>query len=645
MPKDDFKTAALASGLLAGTVLFGLLVRLRVLVVSPLPSAQPVRWLLLGAAGDLAVMGSAAVIALLLARSSRLARPARGFLVAAFALSGLAVFLFSELLAYFGAPPRRGDLSPASLARFVTASFDTAAFVRLAGVAVALAALAALALRRAGKARASRVTPRRLLVGVLACLVLAALPVPVHLGRSAMHPLLALVDGVRKQALPADEARLPGFRALGLRGVEPPPDRVRRPAATRSADAPRFPAGLKPNVVFLLLEGVRSRELGAWGGLPGLSPNIDALARGGIRVDRAYSPGTHTPEGELGLWYGLRATPEALVMTDRPEFPRHGLPEILRAAGWRSFLWIHNGDQTFYRRDRFYPPRGFRVIDGRDFPPSDPRTNWGYSDRSLMARSLTALDALEEPFAAMILTVSNHHPFQVPDDATTTFDPPTASRAGFVKVPGLPQLLGLHTGGMLKTIHYTDEAVGAFFAGARLRPWFPRTLFVVAGDHGLPIAPLSGTPSAHEFDELRHRVPLLLVSSLLPSSGPVPGPVSLYDVPPTLLGLLGLPVPPEMSGRDFLDPRAAADDEPVIAWNDDGRTVTAATRRFVWNATVEEGPPLRFTDEGLFAPGDVNGSADLSEREPAAAETFRRAVRAWLADRLPAREIREAPRD
>ncbi len=630
MLKTDVRSAALATNLLAGTALFGLLVRLRVLLTSPLPADQPVRWLLLGVFGDVALLAAASALALLLARKRRIAYFVRRLLVGAFLLSGLSLFLVSELVVYFGHPPRRGDLSTHSLARFVRASFDSAAALRLAVALVLLATLAAIASRRSSRAAASRVTPGLLALVSLAALALALLPVPVHLRRTTEHPVFLLASTFRETAFHHEDGRLPGFERLQVGPGNPPPFFTRHSPRVRSGQAPRLPPGLKPNIVFVLLEGVRSRELGAWGGgIDGLSPNLDALAREGLRVDRAYSPGTHTPEGELGLWYGMMATPQALVMTDRPDLPRDGLPEILRAAGWRSFLWIHSGDQTFYRRDRFYPPRGFRVIDGRDFPPSDPRTNWGYSDKVLMSRSLTALDVLAEPFAAMILTVSNHHPFQVPADARTTFDPPLPARAGFVKIEGLPQLLGLYTAGMLKTIHYTDEAVGDFFAAAGRRPWFRRTIFVVAGDHGLPIAPLEGTPTPHEFDELRHRVPLVLFSPLLPSGGTVPGPASLYDVAPTLLGLLGLPVPGEMPGRDLLDP-AAQEDEPVIAWNDDGRAVSAATRRFVWNATVREGTRDLFGDERLYAAGDTRGQVDLSAEEPALVASLRRKVQAWL---------------
>ena len=387
---------------------------------------------------------------------------------------------------------------------------------------------------------------------------------------------------------------------------------------------------MKPNIVFLVLEGVRAAELGAWGGLPGLSPHLDDLAHRGFRAARAYSPGTHTPEGELALWYGLLASPRRLILTDTPGAPGDGLPEILRRAGWRSFLWIFGGDQTFYKRERFYVPRGFRMVDGRDLDSSEPLTNWGFSDKALVRAAVRAIDRLKSPFAAMVLTVSNHHPFQVPSDAVTSFAPPSSARGGFVKVPGLRELLGLHTGPMLKTIHYTDEAVGDFFALAAQRPWYARTVFIICGDHGLPVAPLDGTPSPHRFADLRHHVPLIVFSPMLEGGATLDDPASLADVPATLLGLLGLPGGAG-DGRDLFAPS----DAPAIAWDDEGRTVTAATRDFVYHATLEpddEGS-LSATEESLFSPADAAGAEDLAPREPKALAFFRRSVLAWAGAR------------
>jgi hypothetical protein len=594
------------------------LLRLRLHFATPLPSSRPLAWLLTGSAGDLAVLAAGAGLALLAGR--RAPRAARAGYAAFAAALVLATAAWFEAVAFFGHAPRRTDLAVGLDASFLARSSDPAGAARLALAGLGSACTLLLASRRAALSRGS-LRPSVAFLLAAAGSLLAWAPFPVPLRATARNPVAALALAPRRPESRSADA--PAFRPISLPSAAVA---AARPSpAPRPADAPRAPAGLRPNVVFLVLEGVRAAELGAWGGLPGLAPTLDDLARRGVRVARAYSPGTHTPEGELALWYGLLASPRRLVLTDAPSDPGDGLPEILRRAGWRSFLWVHDGDQTFYRRDRFYSARGVRLIDGRDFDPGEPRTNWGFSDKALARVAVRALDRLEEPFAAMALTVSNHHPFQVPADATTSFEPPQPSRAGYVSVPGIPELLGLHTGPMLKTIHYTDEAVGDFFRAAASRPWYARTVFVLCGDHGLPVAPLDGTPSPARFADLRHHVPLILFSPLLPGGITLDAPASLADVPATLLGFFGIPGPVG-DGRDLFAPS----DAPAIAWDDEGRAATAVSARFTYHAVLEARPDgLSATHETLYAAADRDGAEDLGEREPAALAALREAVLAW----------------
>jgi arylsulfatase A-like enzyme len=276
-------------------------------------------------------------------------------------------------------------------------------------------------------------------------------------------------------------------------------------------------------------------------------------------------------------------------MRSRPEVPLSGLPDQLRAAGWRSFLWMHNADTSIYKREQFYIPRGFQMIDERGFPADDPGTNWGKSDKALMRRALDAFDHLAEPFGAMLLTVTNHLPFQVPADAGSRFPVPDELRADLLARLGRS---GGHYGAaMLGTIHYTDEAVGAFFAAARTRPWFDRTLFVVSGDHGLPLSPLEGVAGPHEMAELRHRVPLLMTATWLPGGRVVEDPVSLADLPATILGLLEVPGRRCGPGVDVVALGAADAPRPVIGWNDEARQLTIASRGWVYHATIGEPVP------------------------------------------------------
>ncbi len=613
-----------------------------------MPPQRLAAWLAEGLLQDTVVLGLAGSLVLLLSGSFVPEPPARialGFVVSAIVFLQIA---WAAAIGYFGHPPRREDLSLALDHRFIRQSLDRGAIARatlgVLGFGLVVRAISSRA-RRADWAWASR---GRFLVGSLIALACTALSFGNPPGETADNVLVALLKlersrplkqpgvsmGVPAPVLPVLSVRelAPGTRrrifvsdSLPLAHLPPP----------RSAEAPTLPAGLRPNIVFVLMEGVRAHEFGVREGrLAGLTPNLDRLAAEGIVVNRAYSPGTHSPDGELAVWYGLLATPHEVLMTARPETPLTGLPEILRNAGWKSLLWIHNSDQTFYREDRFYLPRGFRMIDGRDFESSDVGTNWGKSDRALVARALVALDRLPEPFAAMMLTISNHHPFQLPADARSRFEPELPEKRGWISVPGLASLMGRHTVPMIRTIHYTDEALGDLIDGARRSPWFSRTLFVVASDHGLPILPLEGTPTPHGFADLRHRVPLIFWSPLLRGGRRIPGPASLADILPTVLALTGLDAVRPGLGVDLLDPADADPDRPVVAWDGESRVVSLWTEHWAYHGTLPPGirwNPETFDDEILIAlDADPQGARNVAAAHPKEVSRLRRLGRIYF---------------
>jgi arylsulfatase A-like enzyme len=635
------RTDALAAAL----PIAGIAIRLFVASSSPLPPDNLAIFLLTGALQDTAA-------GLLIACLSRAFRwtglPDRIVSILA-ALPFLALVAghagWAEAIVYFGHPPRREDVEVALGTEFVSRSADALGVLRLVGFVLlgagAATVLGRLVERRPGP-RGLRLLATAFLASALALAVHRTHPIPTAngvllavfdlaheprpedaQGRSTVPPPRQTTTAIRDFA----PARAPGE---WLSDEYPLAARPR----PRSLSAPRLSGTDRPNVVFLLMEGVRAREISCYGGpAPGLTPNLDRLAREGLRFERAYSPGTSTPQGEVAYWYGLLATPGSLLPVQNPDAELNGLPEILRENGWRSFLWIHNGDESFYRRDRFYLPRGFRMIDGRDFPRQDPRTNWGRTDKALARRAVEALDQTPEPFAALVLTVSNHHPFQLPEDATSRAPVEGPEERGFLKPTSLLPLVGRHTVPMMKTIHYTDEAVGDFFRLAAARNWSKRTVFVVSGDHGLPIVPVGGLASAHELAELRHHVPLILWSPMLEGGGVIDSLASLADVPPTILGLLGLDSS-GFIGEDLLDPRGQLQTRPLPLWDDEAGRVTILKGDFAYHATVA--PPRtsadwRLTEESLFETReDPRGTHDLSRTQPDRTEELRRLATTYL---------------
>jgi arylsulfatase A-like enzyme len=586
----------------------GVLVRSRIVAGAPLPPPEPALWFLLGMRDDVVI---AAAIALLCVQ--------RVITVALLFVVFIGQLAMSEAIVFLGHAVRKDD--------FVS-GFHSLLFRGSAGGGVLLMIVVVSILYALGTAwaiRFARKEGRPGLMAVLAAVVLLGLtwwiaPAPA----TARNALLTLPELRRVMDLNTAEMHIPQPRldprlVRELAGNVDPSTflsddyPLARRLPRRSPDAISLPPGVKPNFVFILMESMRAEEVGAYGNdPPGITPNLDRLAAEGIRIDPAYSAGAYTPEGELAVLYSTLASPYGIVERSLPGVRLTGFPDILTANGWRSLLWMHSSDATFYLGGRFYRQHGIPVIDGRDFPQTDPSTGWGFSDRALMRHAIEALDRLPQPFATLVLTVSNHHPFKLPSDA----GPPLDVRGGTAL-----QALGRSTRSLLQTMHYADEALGDFFAAARTKPWFANTVFVVCGDHGVAVPAVNRPKTAHVAAELRHRIPLIIYSPLLPHGVTIRGPASQVDILPTLLGAAGIDHPIATPGRDLFDPAQRDDARPVIAYDLPTHAITVAMGRYVYHATDGAHDELLIDNVA-----DPNGTHNLIASQPEIARRCRRAA-------------------
>jgi phosphoglycerol transferase MdoB-like AlkP superfamily enzyme len=343
------------------------------------------------------------------------------------------------------------------------------------------------------------------------------------------------------KALPADEALGITRKMLTLPGDKPlssesyPLLRRQQPAAGVPM-AGEVRGQHAPNVVVILMESFSARLVGALGDGKGLTPDFDRLAGQGVLFERAFSSGTHTHQGVYASLTSFPNLPgyEYLMKMMEANQEFSGLPTILDRHGYQS-LFLYNGLFSWDNKEGFFRQHGIdRFIGFGDYRnPSFVDPVWGVSDHDVYNRANAEFSAMAKkgPFLGVILTLSNHAPFNLPEPLP------------FPRIETGDDMEGRYNG-----MRYADWALGEFFRQASREPYFKNTLFVITGDHGFATPPMI-TP----MQLSRFHVPLLFYApGLFGSEGERRQTVaSQVDIVPSILGLLKLEDPHQCWGRNL----------------------------------------------------------------------------------------------
>jgi phosphoglycerol transferase MdoB-like AlkP superfamily enzyme len=175
----------------------------------------------------------------------------------------------------------------------------------------------------------------------------------------------------------------------------------------------------------------------------------------------------------------------------------------------------------------FFLANGFeRALSEDDYESPAFRGTWGVSDEDLVRKADELFTAHgDRPFFALVLSTSNHSPFEYPDGRIERYDAEKNTRNN--------------------TVRYADHALGELFRVARTRPYWDDTVWIVVADHdertyGDDLLPVS-----------KFHIPgLILAPGLRPAT--FDRVASQIDLVPTALGLLGIETEQPMIGRDLL---------------------------------------------------------------------------------------------
>jgi arylsulfatase len=366
-------------------------------------------------------------------------------------------------------------------------------------------------------------------------------------------------DGVsarREVALPAAGARAArlAFEVAGPLGMTAflEPLIVPRAAAEPRA-APR-----RPDLVLFLADTFRADNLALAGGPPGLTPNLDALARESRCYTQARSVATHTAPAHASLFTGQYPTRLSVDLFG------HSLPEeVVTIAEELARAGYRTGAVT----DSVIVSRSFGLSQGFD---------WFDELRAGMAstheRVLSFLEHGDgRPTFLFVHTYRVHSPY-VSSAATRARlasvlgpDPPgetaalgdelmTIARAAADGRQGIDararELAGRYELRYRAGVAEFDQELGQLLAEPAVRALVDGGFLVFTSDHGEAFLEHDEVHHAGRVFEEQIRIPLLLRGPGI-EPGVSAEPVSLVDVTPTLADLAGLAPGSSWQGRSL----------------------------------------------------------------------------------------------
>ncbi len=374
-------------------------------------------------------------------------------------------------------------------------------------------------------------------------------------------------------------------------------------------------AGLD-NVLLVTLDTTRADRLGCYGHEAAATPRLDALAEQGVLFERCLTVAPVTLPSHASILTGLLPFRHGARNNGTHVLPEEveTLAERLADAGLASGAVV----SAFVLDARYGLDQGFADYDD-DLSRADVQAG------SMLVPESDASDAAtralawlaehdDERFFLWLHFYDPHAPYAPPEPYRSAHaDPYDAELA------------------------YTDAALGRVLDGLAGDGRLDRTLVVVTADHGESLGEHGESTHSVFIHDATTRVPLLFHHPSLSAGARLGGVVSVVDIVPTVLELLGEAPEPGVDGRSlapFLRGTATAppaDDRLVYAesmtplfsygWSD-LRAVSDAHGRFI------RAPRPEFYDLRID-PGETD---NVFAADPRRATRHAAALADWLAD-------------
>jgi len=289
-------------------------------------------------------------------------------------------------------------------------------------------------------------------------------------------------------------------------------------ACTTSQPEPEQAPARRPNLVLVTLDTTRADRMGAYGHEDAQTPVFDGFAAQGVRFERAYTTVPLTIPAHSSMFTGLYPPRHGVHDNGSAILAEHftTLAEHLRDAGWATGASV----------GAFVTTRAWNLDQGFDvyFDAVEGQGRWSQERpaREVVDDAIGWVQKQNDPFFLWVHVYDAHDPYAPPEPVEGLEERPYDAE-----------------------IAYVDQQIG------RLRDAIDTpTAWMLVGDHGEALGEHGERTHGLLLFENVVRVPFVVTS---PEGQPavVDTPVSVVDVLPTGLGLMGVSSPAELDGVDL----------------------------------------------------------------------------------------------
>ena len=319
-------------------------------------------------------------------------------------------------------------------------------------------------------------------------------------------------------------------------------------------DAPA-PAG--PNVLVYVVDCLRYDALGVGGRSPSVTPAMDGLARSGASFDAAYSVTSWTRPAVASLMTSLYPDAHGVVVDQSVPDAAETLLEVARGEGYLTGVFsmqVHAGIKSNLGQgaDFTLGPAAFvERVDRRTLgPPTSGALHGGF------LRWLDHYGDAGRPFVAYLHSIDPHDPYWPSRERGREFVPDYPGPGGPEGRIG-PDLPGDQAGRVRALyeaeVAANDAELALLLEALEARGLRSRTAVVLTADHGEEFYEHGHWGHMRSLKNVLLRIPLVVsLPGVVPEGWRGREPVSILDVAPTVLDLIGASPPDAFQGRSLV---------------------------------------------------------------------------------------------